>query len=82
MPEESSMITPGSFNCLGLHKNGLFAAGKDGTIRLLEIIGNKIKVKDKNHMPSSVSMMSFNPSHDQLAVGSRAVRTMYINLML
>ena len=67
------MITKGSFNCLGLHKRGLYAAGTDGTIRLLDISGSKVREMDRNHISTSISMMTFNHSHDQLAIGSPAV---------
>ena len=63
----------GTFNCLALHKEGLFVAGEDGVLHVLEISGNKVKVKLSETIGSPVSSLAFNATHHKLAIGGPKV---------
>lgn len=67
-------IVPGSFNCLVLHRRGLFTGGLDGVIRRIEFKSpTKVSVVDNQKVNAPVTVMSIAPSYDQLSVGSHVV---------
>lgn len=66
-------LQEGSLRCLALHKMGLYAAGDDGTIRLLEVSNDGVKLLESVKLGCPVTSLQFNTSHHHLAVGSSKV---------
>ena len=64
----------GAVNCLALHKDGLYAAGEDGTLRLIEMTGDHALVKASYMIGAPISAMSWNSPHTALTLGSTRVR--------
>ncbi|CAD5121750.1 DgyrCDS10227 [Dimorphilus gyrociliatus] len=58
-----------SFKSLILHKNGLFAGGKDGVLRQFEY-EKRFKLLKSQPVGKSISSLSFNTKYDKLIVGS------------
>lgn len=58
-----------SFNTLILHKQGLFAGGKDGILRQFEF-EKRFKLLKTFEVGKSINVLSFNTKYDKLLVGS------------
>lgn len=71
--EPGNVLYEGATNCLGLHKDGLYAAGEDGVLRQLELSANRVKVRAAFHVGNPVTSMNWNGPHDKLALGSKRV---------
>jgi len=61
------------FTCLALHKKGLFAGGVGGTLCELELAGNHALVVWTYDVGVPITSLSFNASHQTLAIGSTQV---------
>ncbi|XP_052771525.1 cilia- and flagella-associated protein 43-like isoform X3 [Mya arenaria] len=70
VPDVSQMILDGSVDCIGLHKRGLYCAGKDGTIRLVDVKSSDVSVIEQCNMGVPITSMSFSPSYRRIALGS------------
>ncbi|XP_005104481.2 cilia- and flagella-associated protein 43 [Aplysia californica] len=71
-PAEMSNVwlRPGSLQCIALHQAGLYAAGKDGVIRLLDVTGEEVSLQEEVNVDVPVSAISFNSKYQNLAWGS------------
>ncbi|XP_060599927.1 cilia- and flagella-associated protein 43-like [Ruditapes philippinarum] len=66
----SDMLLDGSINCVGLHKRGLYCAGMDGTLRLVDVKSSNVHVIEKCHVGVPISSMTFSPSYRHVILGS------------
>ncbi|XP_053407637.1 cilia- and flagella-associated protein 43-like isoform X4 [Mercenaria mercenaria] len=66
----SDMLLEGSVNCIGLHKRGLYCAGTDGTVRLVDVKSSDVNIIEKCHIGVPVTSMAFSPSYRHLVLGS------------
>ncbi|KAH9492451.1 Cilia- and flagella-associated protein 43, partial [Bulinus truncatus] len=64
------VLKPGSLDCIGYHVMGLYAAGKDGVIRLLEVSREEISLIKEIKVEYPVSSMTFSTNYQSLAWGS------------
>jgi hypothetical protein len=69
-----SMPASDMFTCLALHKRSLFAGGLGGLLCELELVGNHALVVSTNDVGVPITSLSFNASHQTLAIGSTQVR--------
>ncbi|KAL4232016.1 Cilia- and flagella-associated protein 43 [Mactra antiquata] len=71
-PEQdvSDMLLDGSVDCISLHKGGLYCAGQDGTLRLVDIKSRDVSVLEKCNIGVPVTSLSFSPSYRRVAIGS------------
>ncbi|BFY97723.1 hypothetical protein BsWGS_00763 [Bradybaena similaris] len=63
-------LKPGSLQCMDFHQNGLYIAGKDGFIRLLDVTSEKIILKEEIYVNFPVTSIAFSPNYQILAWGS------------
>ena len=65
----------GAMECLALHKSGLFAGGRDGSLRHLEVnAGDNVRIVDTYTVAgAAISHISFNATHHKMAIGSSKV---------
>ncbi|CAL1546993.1 unnamed protein product [Lymnaea stagnalis] len=63
-------LPAGSLDCMVLHSSGLFTAGKDGFIRLLDISKDEVSIIEEIPVKYPVSTLNFNYSYQHLAWGS------------
>lgn len=66
----SDMLLDGSVNCIGIHKRGLYCAGQDGTLRLVDVKSADVNVIEKCHIGVPVSSLTFSPSYRHMMLGS------------
>jgi len=78
----SSDIIPGSFNCIKLHKRGLYTGGTDGIVRRIILNSDSsATVVEKEDFGIPVSSLSFSSSHNKLAIGSVKVNILDSQLL-
>ncbi|KAK7108965.1 cilia- and flagella-associated protein 43-like isoform X2 [Littorina saxatilis] len=81
--EEDDEAVPGrgSLDCLGLHRLGLFAAGKDGILRLFDIRGEELRIISSHNLDTPVTSITFSYDYSSLALGSPqgSIMTMAMN---
>lgn len=69
----AKLMTEGAFNCLALHKEGLFAGGLDGIVRRIDLGGSELRVIGSYSLGRTITSLSFNTAFTQLAIGSDLV---------
>ncbi|XP_068708688.1 cilia- and flagella-associated protein 43-like [Montipora foliosa] len=70
MKTDSEDAGPGSADCLALHKKGLYIAGQDGILRLLDISHSEPKIVEQIDVGSSVTSLCWSPNYRTMALGS------------
>ncbi|ESO90244.1 hypothetical protein LOTGIDRAFT_233795 [Lottia gigantea] len=68
--EDDNLLLQGCLTTLGLHRKGLYAAGEDGVLRLIDIKGNEFRILEHCVIGEPVTSMSFNPSYKNIVLGS------------
>lgn len=63
-------VGPGSVDCLALHMKGLFLAGQDGVLRLLDISHYEPKILEQIDVGCPVTSLSWSPNYRSMALGS------------
>ncbi|XP_062576681.1 cilia- and flagella-associated protein 43-like isoform X2 [Saccostrea cucullata] len=65
--EVKDMILEGGADCVALHKKGLYVAGQDGIIRLVDLKSEEFKVVEQIPIGNPITSMAFSPSYRHLA---------------
>ncbi|XP_063433249.1 cilia- and flagella-associated protein 43-like isoform X6 [Mytilus trossulus] len=68
--DESNSMTEGSFDCIVLHKRGLYVGGQDGMLRLIDTKSEDCRVLEQCNINHPITSLSFPPSYRHLAIGS------------
>ncbi|CAH1259175.1 CFAP43 [Branchiostoma lanceolatum] len=63
-------LREGSLNCITLHKNGLYAGGEDGTLRLISLASKDGHLSDVCRVSSPITSLGFSADYQHLAVGT------------
>ncbi|XP_019644439.1 PREDICTED: cilia- and flagella-associated protein 43-like isoform X1 [Branchiostoma belcheri] len=63
-------LREGSLNCITLHKNGLYAGGEDGTLRLISLASKDSYLSDVYKGSSPITSLGFSADYQHLAVGT------------
>lgn len=66
----NAMMLEGSMNCLGLHQKGLYAAGEDGVLRLINLKSDEFQVIEQSRVGYPISSLAFSQSYRHIALGS------------
>ncbi|XP_033756153.1 cilia- and flagella-associated protein 43-like [Pecten maximus] len=66
----SSMMLEGSLDCIGLHQKGLYAAGEDGVLRLINLKSDEFQVVEQSRVGFPISSLAFSHSYRHVALGS------------
>ncbi|XP_077991965.1 cilia- and flagella-associated protein 43-like [Glandiceps talaboti] len=69
-PVYNNTLRDGSLSCMKLHKEGLFVAGEDGTLRCLTIGYDEISLSDSWPCGSPITSLSMSTNYGKLAVGN------------
>ncbi|KAK3771256.1 hypothetical protein RRG08_024335 [Elysia crispata] len=64
------MLPPGSLDCIACHANGLYAGGKDGVVRLLNIGSEEVSLIHKIDVQAPITSLAFSPNYQIIAWGS------------
>ncbi|XP_076101521.1 cilia- and flagella-associated protein 43-like isoform X11 [Mytilus galloprovincialis] len=70
MSDDSNSMTEGSFDCIVLHKRGLYVGGQDGMLRLIDTKSEDCRVLEQCNINHPIKSLSFPPSYRRLAIGS------------
>ena len=76
------MPSSGLFSHIALHKKVLYAGGEDGTLSQLTVKGDHALITAMQTIGSSVTSLSFNPSHHKLAVSCSSVSCRFLTVLL
>ncbi|CAG2236908.1 CFAP43 [Mytilus edulis] len=68
--DDSNSMTEGSFDCIVLHKRGLYVGGQDGMLRLIDTKSEDCRVLEQCNINHPIISLSFPPSYRRLAIGS------------
>ncbi|VDI25936.1 Hypothetical predicted protein [Mytilus galloprovincialis] len=68
--DDSNSMTEGSFDCIVLHKRGLYVGGQDGMLRLIDTKSEDCRVLEQCNINHPIKSLSFPPSYRRLAIGS------------
>ncbi|KAK0070099.1 cilia- and flagella-associated protein 43 [Biomphalaria pfeifferi] len=63
-------LKPGSLDCLAFHSIGLYAAGKDGVIRLFDVSKDELSLIEEIKVNYPVTTLTFSTNYSSLAWGS------------
>ncbi|XP_021355562.1 cilia- and flagella-associated protein 43-like isoform X2 [Mizuhopecten yessoensis] len=66
----SPMMLEGSLDCIGLHRKGLYAAGQDGILRLINLKSDEFHIIEQSRVGFPVSSLAFSHSFRHMALGS------------
>ncbi|XP_052225547.1 cilia- and flagella-associated protein 43-like isoform X5 [Dreissena polymorpha] len=61
-----------SVDCIGLHKRGLYCAGRDGVLRLVDVKSRDVSVLEVCKIGVPVTSMAFSASYRHMVLGSEA----------
>ncbi|KAL3863237.1 hypothetical protein ACJMK2_005002 [Sinanodonta woodiana] len=65
-----NILVEGSLDCIKFHKRGLYAAGSDGVLRLIDTRSDEFNVIEQCNIGTCISSMSFSASYRHIAIGS------------
>ncbi|CAC5420251.1 unnamed protein product [Mytilus coruscus] len=68
--DTSNSMIEGSFDCIVLHKRGLYVGGQDGMLRLIDTKSEDCRVIEQCNINQPITSLSFPPSYRRLAIGS------------
>ncbi|KAJ3609888.1 hypothetical protein NHX12_021982 [Muraenolepis orangiensis] len=69
-PDADPVLKKDSFQSLALHRDGLYAAGKDGLLHCLKVIGTRVKVSQTLDVKESIRTVVFSPDYKYLLLAS------------
>ncbi|XP_050396804.1 cilia- and flagella-associated protein 43 [Patella vulgata] len=65
-----NLILQGCLTTLTLHRKGLYAAGEDGILRLIDIKGKEFRILEHCNIGEDVTSLSFSPNYTHLVLGT------------
>ncbi|XP_048745697.2 cilia- and flagella-associated protein 43-like isoform X3 [Ostrea edulis] len=68
--EVKEMIFEGGADCVSLHRKGLYVAGQDGMLRLVDLKSEEFKILEKIPIGNSVTALSFSSNYKRIAVAT------------
>ncbi|XP_078310806.1 cilia- and flagella-associated protein 43-like isoform X4 [Crassostrea virginica] len=68
--EVRDMILEGGADCVSLHRKGLYVAGQDGIMRLIDLKSSEFKVVEQIPVGNPISSISFSPNYRHIAVAT------------
>lgn len=68
--DTGKFLLEGSFNCIVLHRKGLYAGGQDGVLRLIDIKSEDCKIIEQRAVGKPISSLTFSPSYKHMVIGS------------
>ena len=77
--EPATNLVEGSVDCLALHKHALYAAGRDGVVRKVNVTQSAVQVLEQVSIGIPITSMGFNTAFTRLAIGSNNVSTLQVS---
>nr|XP_034327595.1 cilia- and flagella-associated protein 43 isoform X6 [Crassostrea gigas] len=68
--EVRDMILEGGADCVLLHKKGLYVAGQDGILRLIDLKSEEFKLLEQIPIGNPVTSMAFSPNYRHLSLAT------------
>ncbi|XP_064602614.1 cilia- and flagella-associated protein 43-like isoform X2 [Liolophura sinensis] len=71
VPEDSgSVLVQGSLDCIQIHRRGLYTAGSDGLIRLVDLSTDSVNIIEQCNVGCAVNSIGFSRDYSRMVLGS------------